>query len=225
MPIKFDKSLATERGIGTPVIFQYSADGVTGWSPTLDTAIHKYWRWSTNGGASFSPNLVPFTPLDMDATKFGWFNYDNSVASQLIPAETWTTLQNDALGIETITAYSPADIDSMLDTATGRILLEDLQVGDEVYIRHTINVTPMANNTTYSFSHLFGSGLQSYRLPIGVPSTLNEGGGVPTGTFLVDTHFFVKDNNSRLGGMLPQIYVTGDSMVNYTGCYLSVNRR
>lgn len=225
MSMKFDKSLASGGGVSTPVIFQYSADGVSGWTEVLDKSIHKYWRWSTNGGASFSPNLVPFTPPDMDATKFGWFNYNNSIAEQVIPANVWTTMQNDALGIETVTSFSPPDIATMLDTVEGRVILRDLAVGDEVYIRHTINVIPMANGVTYSFSHLFGSGAQAYRLPIGVPTTLTEGGGIPTGTFLVDTHFFVKDDNSRLGGMLPQILVTNDAIVNYTGFYISVNRR
>lgn len=225
MVMKFDKSLASGGGVSTPVVFQYSADGVSSWTPTLDTTIHKYWRWSTDSGKTFSPNLVPFTPPDMDATKFGWFNYNNSIPSQLIPGNVWTTLQNDALGIETITTYSPPDIDSMLDAATGRVLLNDLAVGDEVYIRHTINVTPLANGVTYSFSHLFGADPNTYRLPIGVPTSLTEGAGIPTGTFLVDTHFFVKDNNSKMGGMLPQILVNNDCMVNYTGFYISVNRR
>lgn len=173
------------------------------------------------GGSGGSSGQTP----DPSTSKFGWFNYNNSQQFQSIPGGVWTTLQNDAQGIETVTTYSPPDIDSMLDTLTGRVLLADLQIGDEVYIRHTINVIPMTNGTSYSFSHLFGTDASTYRLPIGVPTTLDDGGGVPTGTFLVDTHFFVKDANSQLGGMLPQILVSNDAMVTYTGCYISVNRR
>lgn len=156
---------------------------------------------------------------------FGWFNYNNTIPSQVIPADQWTTIQNNAMGVETYTQFSPTDVDSMLDPLTGRVLLSGLKVGDEVFIRHTINVVPYTNNTTYSFSHLFGSGPASYRLPIGVSTILDEGAGVPTGDFLVDTHFFIKNEDARLSGMLPQVLVTGESVINYTGCYISVNRR
>ncbi|WYV99679.1 hypothetical protein Kassivere_00187 [Pseudomonas phage vB_PpuM-Kassivere] len=156
---------------------------------------------------------------------FGWFNYNNTIPSQMIPANVWTTIQNDTLGVETYTQYSPPDVNRMLDPVTGRVMLDELKVGDEVFIRHTINVVPYTNNTTYSFSHYFGDGGFEYRLPIGVSTILDEGAGVPTGDFLVDTHFFIKNENARLAGMLPQIFVTSEAMINYTGCYISVNRR
>lgn len=231
MPLKFANSLPIG-GAGSggsaskqPFIIQYSADGRTGWTTTLDTAIHKYWRWSTDGGITFSPDLVNFTPTVDMLGKFGWFNYNNSIPSQQIPGGVWTTIQNDTLGIETNDLYSPSDIERMLDPVTGRVLLDQLQVGDEVYIRHTLNIVSNSNNTAYSLSHFFGSGADSYRLPIGVPTTLDEGAGIPTGVFLIDTHFFIKDENSKLNGMLPQIFVSNDSTLNYTGCYISVNRR
>lgn len=208
-------------------IIQYSATGFSGWSETLNPALHKYWRWSTDGGLSFSPNGVAFVTdgSTLSETKFGLFNYDNSIASQEVVGGVWTTLMNDTLGVETNTSFSPSDIDTMIDPATGRILLNGLQPGDEVYIRHTVNVIPSTNNTTYAFSHYFGEGATAYRLPIGIPTALNEGGGVPTGDFLVDTHFFVKNENVRDAGMLPQVLVSNDSTIEYTGCYISVTRR
>ena len=205
--------------------FQFSVSGVDGWEDTIDPARHIYWRWSTDGGVIWSPDSVRFKPEGQDQSKFGYFNYDNSVNTQMIPAGVWTTLENDALGSETNTAFSPPDIDRMLDPITGRILLDKLLPGDEVYIRHTVNVTPLSNGANYSFSHLFGEEGTLYRLPIGVPTTLNEGGGVPTGDFLVDTHFFVRDSDIAAAGMLPQIFVTNPAVINYTGCYISVTRR
>lgn len=35
---------------------QYSADGSTNWSNTLNSSIHKYWRWSTDNGVTWSPD-------------------------------------------------------------------------------------------------------------------------------------------------------------------------
>lgn len=37
------------------VKFQYSANGDSGWSDSLNSAIHKYWRWSTDGGLTWKP--------------------------------------------------------------------------------------------------------------------------------------------------------------------------
>lgn len=156
---------------------------------------------------------------------FGWFNYDNGIASQIIPGGQWTTIQNDTLGPNTYTNFPPDLVTRMIDPATGKILLDELDVGDEVYIRHTINVIPSTNLTSYSFSQLFGEGPGQYRLPIGMPTTLNDGGAVPTGDFLFDTHFFILDENSRVNGMLPQILVSNETEIRYTGCYISVTRR
>lgn len=156
---------------------------------------------------------------------FGWFNYDNANRSQIVQPGVWTTLQNDTLGVNTYTNFPPDEVTRMIDPATGRILLDELDVGDEVYIRHTINLIPQANTTSYSFSQYFGEGAGAFRLPIGMPATLDEGAGVPTGDFLLDTHFYILDDNSRLNGMLPQVLVSNVTEVRYTGCYISVTRR
>lgn len=156
---------------------------------------------------------------------FGWFNYDNLNKTQTVPANVWTTLANDAAGPNTYTNFPPDEVSRMLDPATGRILLDELDVGDEVYIRHTINLIPKANSTSYSFSQFFGNDPGSYRLPIGMSSLLDDGAGTPTGDFVLDTHFFILDENSRLNGMLPQVLVSNETEVKYTGCYISVTRR
>lgn len=51
-----------QKGDSAPDIqIQYSADGSTGWANTLNTSIHKYWRWSTDGGVTWSPNGVRYS--------------------------------------------------------------------------------------------------------------------------------------------------------------------
>jgi hypothetical protein len=39
---------------GNGIMVQYSADGVSGWSPTLISGTHKFWRWSTDGGLTYT---------------------------------------------------------------------------------------------------------------------------------------------------------------------------
>ncbi len=40
---------------------QYSATGNSGWQNTVNLSIHKYWRWSTDGGSTWSPDFVKFS--------------------------------------------------------------------------------------------------------------------------------------------------------------------
>ena len=44
-----------------PVKFQYSENGHSDWSDTLVVASHKFWRWSTDDGLSWSPNYIPYS--------------------------------------------------------------------------------------------------------------------------------------------------------------------
>ncbi len=49
------------------VLFQYSVNGTSGWSDTLNTSVHKYWRWSTDGGTTWSPDSIKFSAEDSGA--------------------------------------------------------------------------------------------------------------------------------------------------------------
>lgn len=42
------------------IVIQYSEDGSTNWSSDLDTAVHSFWRWSTDGGVTYTSDGVRF---------------------------------------------------------------------------------------------------------------------------------------------------------------------
>ncbi len=45
-----------QTGNDAPTVkFQYSANGETGWSDTLNNNLHKFWRWSNDGGVTWTP--------------------------------------------------------------------------------------------------------------------------------------------------------------------------
>ena len=165
----------------------------------------------------------PSTPVAGSSS--GFFNYESTLAAINPQSDQWTTLPNNGAGLLTETRFSPPNVSSMLDTATGRILLSQLSVGDEVYVRYTLDVIPYINGATVSFSNLIGSGAGQYRVPFSINMQLNDGAGTPTGDFSVDTRFYIRDQNSIDGGLLPQIKVSGGSEVSLSSCYLSVRRR
>lgn len=224
----FDKLISGTTPTGDGLVFQYSEDGKTNWSLILDPVNHSFWRWSTDGGVSFSPDGIRFKAEEkanpvMD--NFGWYNYDNGIKSQVVPTKVWTTLMNDGAGPFTNELYKPSGLTEMLDRSTGKIILSELSKGDEVYIRYVLNVIPKTNNTQYSVSHLFGTGPTLARIPVGRRITLTEGAGVPTQQFLLDSHFFIDNDNTIQAGMHPQIFVSNEATVEFTSCYLSITRR
>ncbi len=155
--------------------------------------------------------------------EFGLYYYENSVTQQIIPANTWTTIDLDGLGPNTSLLYAPEGVGDILIPGQGGFDLSNLSLGDEIYIRHVINVTPSLSGTDYMFSHLIGSEPQGFRLP-----TLSEslgGAGRSTGWFVIDTHFFLQTDQQRITGMFPQIYGTGTLTINHFSTYLSISRR
>lgn len=155
---------------------------------------------------------------------FGWFNYDNSITSQRIPPGVWTTLQNDGAGPATNLQFPPYNVTRLLDTSTGKLLLDELEAGDEVYVRYVVDIQVLSNYTTFSFSHLFGESSPT-RFPMGSVTSFTEGAGLKTGDMVIDTNFYVLDQDTVDGGALPQIFATNEVDVNYKSCYISVTRR
>jgi len=155
----------------------------------------------------------------------GFFNYQNAGALQNIQAGEWATLANDGAGIYTESAYAPKDVSAMLDPATGRVLLSDLAEGDQVYMRLTISVTPYTTGSSVLFRALFGQDGQQYEVPFGPFITPPGGAGANTGLFAVDTQFYVRDLNTRMGGLLPQIKCSARADIEFSAMYISVTRR
>jgi hypothetical protein len=214
----FDHLFQPEAPVGVSLKYQYSSNGVTDWTDIIKPG-DRYWRWSADGGATYSPENVRFR-----TDNFGWFAYSNLDRPQELTGGQWTTIENDGAG-PTTGSMPPMGVTRMLDVSTGRVLLDELSDGDEVYMRHVINMIPKTNGLQFQFRHSFGSEAQRVNLPAGSRVVLNEGGGVPTQDFLLDTHFYIDNEDTRLSGMMPQVYVSNDAIIEYTGCYISVTRR
>ena len=43
------------------MLIQYSATGNSGWSETMNVALHKFWRWSKDDGITWSPDFIAFS--------------------------------------------------------------------------------------------------------------------------------------------------------------------
>lgn len=45
-----------------PLKIEYSSTGIDGWHEIFNTSLDKFWRWSTDGGVTWSPDGVRLTP-------------------------------------------------------------------------------------------------------------------------------------------------------------------
>lgn len=187
-------------------------------------------------GGPFDGQLLPFFissvhPYEkVSLATFGFMDYNCQQAQNPPTPNAWNTLNNDGLGPNTLKTYKPIGVSELVNTNlpdanNGRLLFSDLSLGDQVTIRHTLNITPNSNGQTFQLRHLVGQSGQEYSLPMGVPIKMEQGGGTATGDFTVEATIYIGDENTRLGGALPQILVNGQATIDYKGVYISVIKR
>lgn len=191
----------------------------------------------TNGGqATASEFRLLMADLKDSAPRWGsqggFVDYNNSGPTQPITANTWTTLANDGAGPNsTGLGFLPAGLSDMLDPGTGRLIFDGtgvgdgLEVGDRVLVRHTLSITPATNNQTVDLRHFIGQPGGEYALSMGFPFKMEQGGGQPTEPIATFSVVYMGDNNTLLGGMLPQIRCSGACTVDYQGVYIEVMKQ
>lgn len=159
----------------------------------------------------------------INASHVGFVDYNNSTSApdQTIPADTWTTLNNDGAGASSQETYAARNVTNMLDTSTGNIKFDSLEKGDQVFIRYEFVLTPNTSFQNLEFRSLVGEAGSQY--PLGFYSSrLIQGGGTPTPTLNVLSWIYIGDDNTKNGGCFPQIRTSGPSSVRYNGCAISV---
>lgn len=179
----------------------------------------------------FTGQLLPYFVSQVHAytivplSSFGFVDCSNSGGAQSLTINTWTTLLNDCAGVYTNTDYLPIGVTQLVDPVTGKLDFSELSIGDQVIIRHTLDITPNSNGQTFQLRHLVGQSGQEYDLPVNIPAKMEQGGGIPTGRFTISDVIYIGNENTRLGGALPQLKVNGNASVQYHGVYIGVTKR
>lgn len=164
------------------------------------------------------------TPDNPGIKQTGYFDYQNSVYPQKTVSGVWSNLLNTGEGPYTQTAFAPPGVTNMLERNTGRLLLNELSIGDQVDVQYTLDAMGYSNGVDMVFRHLAGQEGQQYYLGLGSTVRMQSGAGVQTGPFVINGSFIIRDDNTRLGGVTPQIKTAGVADVTYTGAYIRVTR-
>lgn len=155
----------------------------------------------------------------------GFVDYNNSSWAVTLTANTWTDLPNNASGSFTNTSYMPTGLsgNDLIDTSTGYLDFNDLDLGDEVLVRNDFSINPQTNNSLLEVRYLLGTGANEYPL-LFWSERLDNGSGIdyprvfPFPIYMGDTN--TRDNPGKL-----QVKLSTTGTVTNSGSYISIKKR
>ena len=155
----------------------------------------------------------------------GFADYNDTSTSSTpvtLADDVWTDFPNDGAGAFT-NIKLPDGVTTMLDPATGAILLDELPIGSSVIIRMDYTVTPSTNNAAIDFRYALGAGAGSYTLETNL-GRLDKGSGIPYRHALSAHYIYVGDNNTKDNPVQPQVRVSGGGTLVNAGMVLEVRK-
>jgi len=162
--------------------------------------------------------------VPMQHTPGGFIDYNDTgtAASPIaLVADTWTTVTNNGMGSSTNQNFLPAGVSELMDTSSGAFDFTDLSLGDTVFIRNDISVTPNVNNASLELRYQLGTGSGLYYLEKRL-GRLDEGSGRPYRISLEPDQIYMGDSNTRDNpGVLQVKLSSAGSLVN-AGCAIQV---
>lgn len=154
----------------------------------------------------------------------GFIDYNNTIASQSVAADTWHNLPNDGAGSFSNSSFAPSGITALIDTATGAIDATQLELGDALLIRNDFTITPTINNALFEFQYSLGAGASAYTLPK-TPVRLNRGAGVPDRIVSSTDFIYMGDTNTRDNPIILQVKCSAAFAVQNAGSAIEIIRR
>lgn len=105
----------------------------------------------------------------------------------------YVTITNDGLGAETNDGTKPPNVTDLMDIPSGELNFSDLEVGDAIFVRNDLTVTPDSANSILSNRYTLGSGGGIFTLE-GTVAILKNG-GVPYRQSFVSVYIYMGSQN------------------------------
>lgn len=200
----------------------------------LGGIVVQYGNGTTSVVGTIPNSFIPIDPdtnkmvikLPQSPTTSGFIDYNDTatIASPLaLVANTWTTIPNNGLGVNTNKLYKPTGVTEFMDVGTGRILLSDLALGDVVFIRPDFIINPQTANSQLEFRFFIGQSGTEYSLAKRFPKLDSGNTEYP---MTLDTYeIYIGDNNTRLGGLLMQVRLSVTGTLKNNGAVITAFRR
>lgn len=144
----------------------------------------------------------------------GFGDYNDSGTTQIVVANVWTPLTDDATGVLTDVEHLPLGVNQLWDAITNTIDLSGLQIGDVVRVRIDLVITPSVNNSSFHIRLWFlsfGGWAMEKR-----QARMDEGAGVAY-NWVEEFGFHVGSDDVRLGGARVEVLCGSDSSITLNG--------
>ncbi|NQZ52385.1 MAG: hypothetical protein HRT95_20100 [Moritella sp.] len=161
------------------------------------------------------------------SSKGGFIDYNDtatSITPITLPADTWTTITNDGLGVFSNDTYRPDGVTELYDVSTDQVDFSELALGDTVFIRNDFVVTPNSNNTLLQFRYKLGVGGFDYTLEKSL-GRLDSGSGIPYRFALNVDKIYMGDLNTRDNPGVIQVKLSATGELVNAGSVLTVIKR
>ena len=163
------------------------------------------------------------TAVPLPGTISGFADYNNTLPAISLTADTWTPVTNNGLGAFTNKASLPQGITELMDTTNGAIDTTQLNIGDSIFIRNDVTITPNTNNSLLSFRYKLGSGVNQYFLET-IIGRLDSGSGQPYRFSLRTDFIYMGDDNTRLNPIELQVKLSTNGSLLNAGSVIYVSK-
>ena len=154
----------------------------------------------------------------------GFIDYNDTTGSFLITADTWTDIPNDGAGAFTNKGFKPNGVSELMDTTTGYLSLNELELGDNILVRNDYTINPNTNNAQVKFRYSLGSGAGAYTLEK-IVGRLDSGSGIDYRFSLTPDLIYMGDTNTKDNPVKLQIYCTSNATITNAGSVITVVKR
>ena len=157
----------------------------------------------------------------------GGFADYNDTSTTTIPlvltADTWTDIPNNGAGSNTNLGSLPYGVTRLMNTTNGKLVFDELSVGDFVTIRNDIVVKPKVNNSRVETRYVLGVGAGQYFLS-SASERLDSGSGIEYNFTLKPDFVYVGDSNTKDNPVTIQIKLNCDGVLINKGTAIGVNK-
>jgi len=150
----------------------------------------------------------------------GWEDYNHAGGNQVVPATTWTIIDNDGAGPYTNLDHRPSGMDQLYDTVNECFNFEDAPVGAQMLVRISAELTPTVNNTITKIRLRWvakdddDNDLYTFHLIKKLP-TLDE--GLVAHEFIEEIPLTIDGEAQQNGDIFLEMYTSNETTINLHG--------
>jgi hypothetical protein len=156
--------------------------------------------------------------------KSGFIDYNNTIGTISVTANTWTDIPNNGQGAFTNKNYAPDGVTDLMDVSTGYLDFRELDLGDTAFIRNDYIINPNSNRALLELRYVLGSGANQYTLQTSV-NRLDSGSGRDYRYSLKVDKIYMGDLNTKDNPVKIQVRLSQDGNLTNAGSVITVLKR